>query len=69
MTHDQFPADMTLKNVILIISVRKDENKFYIIHNFRRSIVNYNKYGNNVMRKEIQTQNQEFLRAGEFSWN
>ena len=62
---------MTFKNVILIISVRKDENKFYIIHNFRRSIVSYNKYGNNVnnvMRKEIQAQNQEFLRAVEFSW-
>ena len=59
---------MTFKNVILIISVRKDENKFYIIHNFRRSIVSYNKYGNNVMRKEIQAQNQEFLRAVGFSW-
>ena len=59
---------MTFKNVILIISVRKDENKFYIIHNFRRSIVSYNKYGNNVMRKEILAQNQEFLRAVEFSW-
>ena len=59
---------MTFKNLILIISVRKDENKFYIIHNFRRSIVSYNKYGNNVMRKEIQAQNQEFLRAVEFSW-
>ena len=59
---------MTFKNVILIISVRKDENKFYIIHNFRRSIVSYNKYGNNVMRKEMQAQNQEFLRAVEFSW-